>query len=313
MKKILIAGANGFVGRHLKDALSGLDGYDVHPVVRSNGKNDLLDAYSLESLNDIDTAYYLVHGLKSDDRDFEYDEAKAALNFANWMKKSGCKKIIYLGALGPEHQVSPHLRSRHLVGEILSLSGTPCLEFRASIVIGAGSTSFEMIKALSERLPFFPEFKKLDQLCQPIALSDLMLYLRAGLDWNSESSQVVEIGGLDRITYGGLIALYLNLTMKQKKSMKIPPVDDRIFRKLLQVMIPEMADVGQKLFDSLVHETVVNQRVAGKLFENINPIGVRESMMSAIESSTTHYRPLWDKEIQILRQLKLLTKFDVIG
>jgi uncharacterized protein YbjT (DUF2867 family) len=198
-----------------------MEGYQIHPVVRANGNNDLLDVDSLEQVPEVDTAYYLVHGLKSDDRDFEYDEAKAAMNFANWMKKSGCKKIIYLGALGPEYKVSPHLRSRHLVGEILSLSGIPCLEFRASIVIGADSTSFEMIKALSDRLPFFPEFKKLDQLCQPIALSDLMSYLRAGLDWESSHSQVVEIGGQDRITYGGLIALYLNLTMNQKKSMKI--------------------------------------------------------------------------------------------
>jgi uncharacterized protein YbjT (DUF2867 family) len=316
MKKILIAGANGFVGTSLIQDLLESGDSQIHALVRSESKGshfpasvklvvgDLLDASSLPAggstdhpIADFDVAYYLVHGLKGDAPDFEYQESKAAVNFIRWMTKVGCKKIVYLGALGPESDESPHLRSRHLVGKILALSGIPCLEFRASIVIGAGSTSFEMIKALSERLPFTPDFKKIENLCQPIALKDLMLYLKAGLDWDGKQSRVVEIGGEDRISYSGLMRMYLKATHRKKKTFKVPPVDDRVFKSLMDLVIPEMADVGKKLYDSLIHETIVSNRSAHDLFPQIHPMGCTQAMAIAVEQSDTVYPHLWEKEM----------------
>jgi len=311
MKKVLIAGANGFVGTNLINSLLGDDGYSIQALVRSELKGsrfptrvklvvgDLLDETSLSSVADVDTAYYLVHGLKGEAPDFEYQESKAAVNFSAWMKKNGCKRIIYLGALGPESEDSPHLRSRHLVGKILALSGIPCLEFRASIVIGAGSTSFEMIKALSERLPFTPDFKKIENFCQPIALPDLISYLRAGMESSEPVSQIVEIGGQDRITYSALMKLYLKTSRQTKKSFKVPSVDDRVFKKLLDLVIPEMANVGKKLYDSLIHETVVNNRSAFSLFPGVQPINCAAAMITAVEESQTVYPHLWEKEMVI--------------
>lgn len=319
VKKILIAGANGFVGKNLISALLSDEGVGIHALVRSEAKGrglpagialaigDLLDEKSLQNIGELDVAYYLVHGLKEGEADFEYQESKAAVNFAAWMKRSGCKKIIYLGALGPESDESPHLRSRHLVGKILALSGIPVLEFRASIVIGAGSTSFEMIKALSERLPFSPDFTKIENLCQPIALSDLILYLKAALDWNESEYRVLEIGGQDQISYSGLMKLYLKNTGRSKKSLKVPPVDDRVFKKLLDLVIPEMADVGKKLYDSLIHETTVKNRSALSAFPKIEPMGCVPAMTKAIQESTSSYPHLWEKEmVKFLLKEKLV-------
>jgi uncharacterized protein YbjT (DUF2867 family) len=316
MKKILIAGANGFVGTHLIESLIADDSCAIHALVRSESKGshfpapvklvvgDLLAETSLPAgapgangVGEYDVAYYLVHGLKGDAPDFEYQEAKAAANFTAWMRAVGCKKIVYLGALGPESDESPHLRSRHLVGKVLTLAGIPCLELRASIVIGAGSTSFEMIKALSERLPFSPDFKRIENLCQPIALSDLLLYLKAALSWDGGQSRVVEIGGQDRISYSGLMKLYLKTTHKNKKSFKVPPVDDRVFKKLMDLVIPEMADVGKKLYDSLIHETIVTDRSALDLFPQIEPIACAVAMTKAVDESKTIYPHLWGKEM----------------
>ena len=316
MKKILIAGANGFVGTSLIESLIQNDDGEIHALVRSETKGshfstsvklvvgDLLDEESLpvsdsesQALGGYDAAYYLVHGLKGEAQDFEFQEAKAAANFTAWMRKIGCKKIIYLGALGPERDESPHLRSRHLAGKILTLAGIPCLEFRASIVIGAGSTSFEMIKALSERLPFSPDFKRIENLCQPIALADLLTYLRSALNWTGEESRVVEIGGEDQISYSGLMKMYLKMNHRKKKVFKVPPVDDRVFKALLDLVIPEMADVGKKLYDSLVHETIVTNRRAQELFPDLKPMGCAKAMEVAVNESKTTYPHLWEKEM----------------
>jgi uncharacterized protein YbjT (DUF2867 family) len=309
LKKILIAGANGFVGKNLIEALSGDAEIGIHALVRSEAKGsllpssvkritgDLLKENSLGNTGDYDAAFYLVHGLKDKDADFEYQESKAAVNFSRWMKRVGCKKIIYLGALGPESDESPHLRSRHLVGKILALSGIPVLEFRASIVIGAGSASFEMIKALSERLPFSPDFRKIENLCQPIALSDLMLYLKAALEWSESDSRILEIGGEDQISYSGLMKLYLKNTRRAKKTFKVPSVDDRVFKKLLDLVIPEMADVGKKLYDSLIHETTVKSRDALTVFPQIRPASCVAAMAKAVQESFTSYPPLWEKDM----------------
>ena len=218
---ILIAGATGYVGGELLKALLAA-GYPVRclarrpDVLRAKGlaglevvAGDVLDGASVHAaMAGVDTAYYLVHSMGST-QSFEEQDRTAAQNFANAARGAGVKRIIYLGGLGHNaDQLSAHLRSRHEVGEILKSTGVPVIEFRASVVIGSGSLSFEMIRALVERLPVMIAPRWVSVAAQPIAIADLLSYLMAALDLPLAGNRIFEIGGSDRVSYGGLMKEY---------------------------------------------------------------------------------------------------------
>lgn len=316
---ILVTGANGFVGEKLIDRLIE-EGHHVTALVRSKKKlkkkdrvkwleGDILKPEHLPELKDIDRAYYLVHGLKEETARFEHQEALGAVNFINWIRPTNAG-VIYLGGLGPSIEtLSPHLRSRHLTGAILGASGLPMIEFRASIILGEGSLSFEMIKAMAERFPFRPELNLLGQPCQPLALEDLLKYLVAALDVNIEGHKIVEIGGPEVVTYGELLDLYSELAGLKRMKIKLPEVDAKVLMKALDYAIPEHAQVGKKLTESLEHPTVVTSDVAKKLFPEIEPVSLRVAMDKARASSTTQYPPLWEKDfLKGLLSDKMLTQ-----
>ena len=146
----------------------------------------------------VHTAYYLVHSMGSPGQ-FDQEDRQAAHNFADAACESGIRRIIYLGGLGNEDQaLSAHLRSRHEVANILRSSGIPTLEFRASIVIGSGSLSFELIRALVQRLPVMICPRWVDVKAQPIAVEDVIAYLIEALELPVEQRSVFEIGGTDQ-------------------------------------------------------------------------------------------------------------------
>ena len=194
MEKIMLTGITGFVGQRLARAL--LDsGKSVRALVRDPSRipfqheklewvvGDVRDPARVEeALQGCQSAYYLVHGMQEGDG-FEHEEAKAAQVFTGACRKARVGRIIYLGGLGDDSTpLSPHLRSRHLTGDILRIPGIPVIEFRASIVIGKGSTSFSIVSALVNRLPFFIEPANLTAACQPIHVDDLIAYLLRALD-----------------------------------------------------------------------------------------------------------------------------------
>jgi uncharacterized protein YbjT (DUF2867 family) len=321
--KVLVAGANGFVGRALmKDLVE--NGYEIYALVRSKDKafakekgqkihwlvGDLLEADKLPHLPKIDKAFYLVHGLKEDKASFEYYEALAAVNFVNWLRLSSTPSIIYLGGLGiTKDKLSPHLRSRHLTGSILAASGFPTIEFRASIVLGENSLSFEMVKAISERIPFRPDFSLLNQPCQPIALPDLMKYFEASLQLKVEGHKIFEIGAPETTTYGELLDLYSELANLKRKIIKVPEVEIKVLMKALDYSLPELADVGKKLAQSLDFPTVVTNEDAKVAFPEIHPKSLRLAMDLAMADSKTHYKPLWEKDfLKSLLSDKILTQ-----
>lgn len=303
---VLVTGANGFVGEALIEKLVE-SGHHITALVRSKDKiktkngvkwieGDLLHPEKLPDLGDIEKAYYLVHGLKGEDRRFEYHESLAAVNFINWIRPTRAG-IIYLGGLGPETDtLSPHLRSRHLTGAILGASGLPMIEFRASIILGEGSLSFELIKAMSERLPFRPDFPLLNQPCQPLALEDLLKYLEAALLLTDEGHRIIEIGGPEVVTYGELLDLYSELQGLKRFKIKLPDVDAKILMRALDYAVPELSHMGKKLTESLEHPTVVTTDVAGKLFPEIRPVSLREAMDKARSKSVSRYAPIWEKD-----------------
>ncbi len=323
--KVLVTGANGFVGHALIQRLLE-NGHEVTALVRgiNSVKNtskkinwiegDILNPKSLPKLKKMDKAYFLIHGLKEVNEVFENQEAVAAVNFINWVRPSGAS-LVYLGGLGPKDVLlSPHLRSRHLTGAILGASGIPTTEFRASIVMGEGSLSFEMIKALSERLPFRPQFALLNQPCQPLALNDLLQYLEAVLTRETKGYEIFEIGGPDVATYGELLDLYSELAGLKRKKVKIPEVELKVLMKVMEYTIPEHANSGKKLAESLEHPTVVTNTDALVSFPDIKPQPLRVALDLARSRSKTHYAPLWEKDfLRVLLSDKLLTQSGLLS
>jgi uncharacterized protein YbjT (DUF2867 family) len=306
MARIAILGATGFVGTAL--SLKLLDqGHQVVALSRkpekwplqhnnlSTVKGEITDERAVtQVLNEVDSAFYLVHGLAEDQDDFEYIEAKGAMVFVKAAQKTKLKKVIYLGGLGPEGDLSAHLRSRHLVGEILGLIPGACLEFRASIVLGAHSTSFEMIKALAQRLPVRPYAPWLESPCQPIALTDLLQYLIAGLEAQVLGHTVIEIGAPDVLPYGDLLDLAIKIEELSRPKFLLPPMDQRLLLPMIDLVLPEFSHIGKKLFLSLSHSTVVTDRKALELFPDIKPLSVEEAMKVAFAESSTSYPAVWE-------------------
>ena len=323
--KVLVTGANGFVGKNLIESLL-KKGYHVTALVRSMELGitkhdqitwvvgDLHYPETLPPVHDIDKSFYLVHGLKGSEHDFEYEESSAAVNFINWIRPTN-SGIIYLGALGTdEEKLSPHLRSRHLTGAILGASGLGLIEFRASIILGEGSLSFEMIKAISERFPFRPQVSLLNQLCQPLALEDLLLYLEDAIKLPDGGHKIFEIGGPETATYGELIDLYCELAGLKRKKLKIPEVEMKVLAKTLDYSLPEYSRPGVKLAESLEHPTVVTNDLAVKVFPDIKTMDLRLAMDKARLCSKTHYAPLWEKSyLRSLLSDKILTQSGVLS
>ncbi|MDR3742488.1 MAG: SDR family oxidoreductase [Terracidiphilus sp.] len=296
---ILIAGATGYVGGELLKKLLA-EGYAVrclarHPeALRTKGlaglevvAGDVLNAESVRAAMDgVTYVYYLVHSMGST-QSFEEQDRRGAQNFARAARDAGVQRIIYLGGLGrSSDQLSAHLRSRHEVGEILRSAGVPVIEFRASVVIGSGSLSFEMIRALVERLPVMIAPRWVSVEAQPIAIADLLSYLLAALHHSIGISGIYEIGGSDRVSYGGLMQEYARQRRLKRLVISVPFLTPRLSSLWLGLVTPLYMRVGRKLIDSIRHSTVVEDSKALREF-NVRPCGFREAISAAIDADTT--------------------------
>jgi len=299
---VLIAGATGYVGGELLKKLVDA-GYTVRCVARRPEalrskalpgvevvEGDVLNLASVRAaLAGVGAAYYLVHSMGSTES-FEEQDRTGAQNFANAAREAGVQRIIYLGGLGrSSDQLSMHLRSRQEVGEILQSAEVPVIEFRASVVIGPGSLSYEMIRALVERLPVMiaPRWVSVD--AQPIAIADLLAYLLAALDHPLDSSAIFEIGGSDRVSYGGLMREYARQRRLRRLVISVPFLTPRLSSLWLGLVTPLYVRVGRKLIDSIRHSTVVEDPRALTEF-GIRPCGFREAMAAAISAESNYLK-----------------------
>ena len=300
-KLILITGATGYIGGRLLPLLAA-DGWRLRCLARQpenllprvpNGvevvRGDLLDAESLRAaLAGVEAAFYLVHSMGATGS-FEEQDRQAAENFGTAARAAGVKRIIYLGGLGKADQaLSAHLRSRHEVGERLRASGVPVIELRASIIIGSGSLSFEMIRALVERLPVMVMPRWVRVMAQPLAVSDVLAYLRAALSLEISGSVTIEIGGPDRVSYGELMREYARQRGLRRWMIPVPLLTPRLSSLWLGLVTPLYARVGRKLVDSLRHPTIVRDDSALRLFP-IQPLGVREAIARALRNEDSSF------------------------
>ncbi|MDQ6718637.1 MAG: NAD(P)H-binding protein [Gemmatimonadota bacterium] len=291
---VLLTGASGYVGGKLLSRLE-RNGRRVRCLVRKPedfhqatkpstevNAGDVLDSTTLgAAMRGASAAYYLIHSMGSGDS-FEDTDRDAARNFGEAARAAGVGRIIYLGGLGSDREeLSAHLRSRHEVGEILRESGVPVLEFRASIVIGSGSLSYEMIRALVQRLPVMVTPKWVKVPAQPIAISDLLDYLAAGLDIAMNGSKIYEIGGEDIISYEGMMKVFARQRGLHRVMIPVPVLTPYLSSLWLELVTPVYARIGRKLIESIIHPTVVRDRSALSDF-SVRPIGVEDAMRGAI-------------------------------
>ena len=292
--RILLTGATGYVGGRLLRSLES-QGYRVRCLARRPEAleqkaspstevvaGDVLDRPSLDSaLRGVDVAYYLVHSMGSSGS-FEEADRQAATNFGEAAKAAGVERIIYLGGLGSDEEtLSPHLRSRQEVGQVLRQSGVPVLEFRASIVIGSGSLSFEMIRSLVERLPVMITPKWVNVPAQPIAIDDMLGYLLEALRLPLSEFRVYEIGGADQVTYADIMRTYARHRGMRLRMIPVPVLTPFLSSLWLGLVTPLYARIGRKLIESIVHPTLVRDASALTAFA-VRPMGVDEAVRRAL-------------------------------
>jgi uncharacterized protein YbjT (DUF2867 family) len=290
---ILLTGATGYVGGRLLDRLV-RDGFRVRCLTRRPEiltkrvardveivAGDLLEPESLSvAMAGVHIAYYLVHSMDAK-RSFEELDRRAASNFATAAAKAGVRHIVYLSGLGSGADLSAHLASRHEVGEILCRSGVVTTELRASIVIGAGSASFETVRAVVERLPAIPAPKWVDTVAQPIAIDDVIEYLLTVLTPRPTRNAVFEIGGGDRVSYAEVMREYARQRNLRRWVLPMPVRTARTWRLFLGVLTPTHGRVAATMLESLRNETVVSDPGAREAFA-VEPRGLPEAIERAL-------------------------------
>ena len=250
---VLLTGATGYVGGRLLRAFEEA-GQPVRCVARRPGDvaamrrttevvaGDCLDEASLDGpLAGVETAYYLVHSMSAG-KQFAERDLRAAANFGRAAARAGVRRIVYLGGLADNaSSLSAHLKSRAETGDALRASGVPVVEFRASIIIGAGSLSFEIVRALVERLPVMICPRWVETMAQPIAISDVIAYLQAALHLPGANGQVFEIGGPEVVSYGDLMRRYAGLRGLRRLLVPVPVLSPRLSGMWLTLVTPAQA------------------------------------------------------------------------
>ncbi|MCX7407245.1 MAG: SDR family oxidoreductase [Planctomycetales bacterium] len=291
---ILLTGATGYVGGRLLSLLQ-QHGNLVRCMTRRPEairdrvtattevvQGDVFDLQSLTSaFEGVETAYYFVHSM-GDNRDFESQDRIAAENFAKAATNAGVRRLVYLGGLGnPDEKLSKHLRSRQETGDVLRAHHSQVIEFRASIVIGSGSLSFEMIRALVERLPIMICPRWVHVKAQPIAIEDLLAYLLAALDLPACASQVYEVGGPDQVSYGEIMYEYARQRGLTRWMIPVPLLTPYLSSLWLGLVTPLYARVGRKLVESLRNPTLVSNNLAESVFA-VRPRPVSDAITRAL-------------------------------
>jgi uncharacterized protein YbjT (DUF2867 family) len=298
---ILVTGATGYVGGRLVPRLLAA-GYRVRCLARDPSRlqgrgwtgaevvqGDVLDPGTLApAMEGVDSAFYLVHSMAAG-KAFELKDRKAAANFREAASRAGVGRIIYLGGLASlKPGLSKHLRSRLETGETLRFGPVPVTEFQASVIVGSGSLSFEMVRYLAERLPLLIAPRWVSTRCQPIGIRDVLSYLVASIEEPRSAGRVVEIGGSDVVTYRDMMLEYARARKLHRRMITVPVLTPRLSSLWLGLVTPIPGSVARQLIDGLRNETVCRSETARELFPQIRPMSFREALSLALQRLENH-------------------------
>lgn len=291
--KVLLTGANGYIGRRLKQTLL-KQNLSLRLLVRNPKslepdpdvqivQGDTFDTESLDiALEGIDTAYYLIHSLQSND--YQDLDRLSAQNFLDAAIRQGVKRIIYLGGLGIKETSSKHLQSRIETGEILSSrpKEIQTVWIRAGVIIGSGSASFEILRHLTEKLPIMVTPKWVKTLAQPIGVDDVISYLDASKDLDIDQNVIVDIGS-KKMTYKEMMLSCAKVLRLRRWIFPLPVLTIRLSSYWLNFFTPVPYSVARSLIEGLSSEVVVQNDNAQKYFEHIHPISFESAVTKAIQ------------------------------
>jgi uncharacterized protein YbjT (DUF2867 family) len=302
VKLILVTGATGYIASRLIPQL--LDhGYKVRALARNPQRlqsrswfnkidifhGDMMEPESLApALKDVHTAYYLVHNM-SLGYGYTKRETQAADNFVRAAEEAGIQHIIYLGGLADNEQpISSHLRSRIETGTALRQGKIPITEFRASVIAGSGSISFEMIRFSTEFFPFIPMSMWMKNRSQPIAIQNVMDYLLAALEKWGINSRVLEIGGPEIITYQDLMLCYAHMRGHKRSFFFLPYIPVWFMAIGIGLITPVPRRIARALVGGLSHDSIVTHKSALEIYPEVDLINFE----TAIRDALTRLHPL---------------------
>ncbi|MTA81474.1 MAG: DUF2867 domain-containing protein [Actinobacteria bacterium] len=271
-RRALVTGSTGYIGGRLVPRLLEA-GFSVRVLVRNAEKlrdvpwrrrvdiveGDIGSRDDVQAAcDDVDVFYYLIHGM-GQPGDFEESERRGAQNAARAAAENGVSRIVYLGGLHPQAEdLSKHLRSRKDVGDILLDSGVPTVALQAGVIIGSGSTSFEMIRHLTDVLPIMTAPKWVGNMIQPIAVRDVMHYLIRAADLPASVNRAVDIGGPDVLSYGDMMNGYaVEAGMRKRKIIRLPVLTPYLASQWVNLVTPIPRALAVPIIASLQHDCVM--------------------------------------------------------
>jgi uncharacterized protein YbjT (DUF2867 family) len=300
MANVLVIGATGYIGGRLVPRLLG-GGHNVRCLVRDPRRvegrawfpqvdaveGDVLKPETLKTaFADIDYVYYLVHSMGAGE-EFEKLDRTAAENCAKAASEAGSQRIIYLGGLGKRvDDQSAHLRSRHEVGDVLRAGNVPVTEFRAAVIIGSGSISFELIHHLVNRLPVMICPRWVYTRTQPIAVADVLRYLVDCLSIPETVGRQLDIGGTEILTYREMMLTVARALRLKRFLIPVPVLTPRLSSYWVNLVTPIPTRIARPLIDGLKHETVCENTDAIQLF-SFKPMTLDRAVERALSRVTT--------------------------
>jgi len=318
-KFVLVTGATGYIASRLIPRL--LDsGYRVRALARNPhrlsarswfNKIDLIqaDVMNPESLvhafDGVDTAYYLIHNM-SHGRGYTAIELDGARNFAEAAQAAGIQHIIYLGGLAdPEQHIAPHMRSRIETGKVLRQGKVPVTEFRAGVIAGSGSISFEMIRFMTELFPIIPGPRWMKNKSQPIAIQNVIDYLIAALENKNGQGQVFEIGGPEITTYEDLMLRYAQIRSLKRSMILFPRIPVWFMAFGIGLMTPVPYPIAYALVGGLSADSIVKHPDALRIFPEVHLINFDSATKDALEKThPLHIESVWDDGKHKVKSLK---------
>jgi uncharacterized protein YbjT (DUF2867 family) len=295
--KILVTGATGYIGKRLIPFLIN-EGHQVVCCVRdllradkNYLKEELIDIVEVDFLKpetlknipkDIDVAYYLIHSMSNSSKDFESLEERCAINFKSQLEKTKVKQVIYLSGITNDEELSKHLRSRKNVEEILSSENYALTIFKAGIIVGSGSSSFEIIRDLVEKLPFMVAPKWLNTKTQPLAIRDVLSFLFGAAGNTIVYNKSYDVFGPEILTYKEMLLQFAKVRGLKRSILTVPVMTPKLSSYWLYFVTSTSYKLATSLVDSMGVQIIGKPSNINKLL-NVTPLSYQEAVELAFE------------------------------